>query len=176
MITDEQFAMFAKMVRPGEYWGQLLEFPDYIIGAHGAVVSFRMATPRRLSPIKMGLYRGFQLKDRDDVLKRRYVHRLVAELIHGPCPDGQECRHLDGDRQNNDYSNLRWGTHTENERDKTSRFIPSKLTYADALEMRRIRADTGDTYAGIAKRFGVTTMTAFRAITGQSWSPEKYNA
>lgn len=49
--------------------------------------------------------------------KRRAVHRLVAEAFHGPCPAGMVTRHLDGDRLNNDASNLRWGTQVENARD-----------------------------------------------------------
>jgi hypothetical protein len=44
----------------------------------------------------------------------RYAHRLVLEAWVGPCPDGMESRHLDGDKQNNRIGNLRWGTHEEN--------------------------------------------------------------
>ncbi len=44
----------------------------------------------------------------------RWVHRLVAEAFLGPCPDGQEVRHLDGIPANNKISNLVYGTRTEN--------------------------------------------------------------
>lgn len=46
------------------------------------------------------------------------VHRLVAEAYHGPCPDGQQCRHLDGDPANNHFSNLAWGTPAQNAEDR----------------------------------------------------------
>jgi hypothetical protein len=164
------------IVRAGEYWGGLPEFPDYLIGSHGAVISLRQRRPRVLSPIKMGLYRGYQMKDYHDVLQKRYVHRLVAELVYGPCPEGLECRHLDGDRANNDYKNLRWGTHAENERDKGWRVTHSKLDFKSAAEMREIRAQSGKTYKERARMFGVTSMTAYRAVTGQSWNPENNNA
>ena len=47
-----------------------------------------------------------------------YVHRLVLEAFVGPCPEGMECRHLEGDTANNALSNLAWGTPQENAADK----------------------------------------------------------
>jgi len=46
--------------------------------------------------------------------KTQYIHRLVLEAFVGPCPEGMECRHLDGNPQNNNLSNLCWGTDAEN--------------------------------------------------------------
>lgn len=46
------------------------------------------------------------------------IHRLVLEMFIGPCPDGMECRHLDGNPLNNRLDNLRWGTHLENMEDR----------------------------------------------------------
>jgi len=50
--------------------------------------------------------------------KGRYVHRLILEVFVGPCPDGMECRHLDGNPQNNRLDNLAWGTPEENCEDR----------------------------------------------------------
>jgi hypothetical protein len=47
-----------------------------------------------------------------------YVHRLVLLAFVGPCPDGMECRHKDGDKRNNRLSNLMWVTPLENSADK----------------------------------------------------------
>ena len=55
---------------------------------------------------------------RDGKQKRYQVHRLVLLAFEGPPSDGQECRHLDGNSVNNVRSNLTWGTHSENIRDK----------------------------------------------------------
>lgn len=49
--------------------------------------------------------------------KRDYVHRVVAELHHGPCPDGQEVRHLCGQRRCVNPAHLAYGTRSENMRD-----------------------------------------------------------
>lgn len=45
---------------------------------------------------------------------RRLVHRLVLEAFVGPCPDGMEGCHNDGDPTNNRLENLRWDTRSGN--------------------------------------------------------------
>lgn len=47
----------------------------------------------------------------------RLVHRLVLEAFVGPCPEGMEACHWDGDPTNNRLENLRWDTRSENHRD-----------------------------------------------------------
>ncbi len=54
---------------------------------------------------------------RDQQCQHVRVHRLVLEAFVGPCPDGMEACHNDGDRQNNHLSNLRWDTHSNNVQD-----------------------------------------------------------
>jgi len=48
--------------------------------------------------------------------KRKYVsvHRLVLAAFVGPCPEGMEGCHNDGDSTHNDVDNLRWDTHAGN--------------------------------------------------------------
>ena len=48
------------------------------------------------------------------------IHRLVLEAFVGLCPEGMECRHLDGNPKNNNLSNLRLGTRSENQQDSVS--------------------------------------------------------
>jgi len=48
----------------------------------------------------------------------RVVHRLVLEAFVGPCPPEKECSHLNGQPTDARLVNLRWETHTENERRK----------------------------------------------------------
>lgn len=42
------------------------------------------------------------------------VHQLVALTFLGPCPQGQEVLHNNGNPKDNKVSNLRYGTRTEN--------------------------------------------------------------
>jgi hypothetical protein len=52
--------------------------------------------------------------------KRKLVHRVVLEFFIGKCPDGMEACHNDGNKLNNNLSNLRWDTHRNNCLDKIS--------------------------------------------------------
>lgn len=47
----------------------------------------------------------------------KYIHRLVLETYIGSCPEGMECRHLNGNPADNRLENLCWGTHKENAQD-----------------------------------------------------------
>ncbi len=44
----------------------------------------------------------------------RTLHSLVAEAFLGPRPEGQEVRHIDGNRRNPAAANLCYGTRTQN--------------------------------------------------------------
>lgn len=46
------------------------------------------------------------------------VHRLVLEAFVGPCPDGMEACHNDGDPTRSVLENLRWDTQSENTFDR----------------------------------------------------------
>lgn len=51
----------------------------------------------------------------------RTVHSLVAENFIGPCPDGQEVRHGDDNRENPRLDNLCYGTRSDNMKDAANR-------------------------------------------------------
>jgi hypothetical protein len=109
------------------------------------------------------------------------VHRLVLEAFVGPCPEGQEACHDDGDPSNNKLGNLRWDTHLANERDKTrhgTRLIGETRVNAvfgeeDVMRMRDMHA-CGVGYPAIAKWFGVKYSTAYQALRGYTWAHLPY--
>lgn len=157
---------------------RLDRFPRYEFHQDGFVISYVKSSPRIMKPIKMGEYVGLQLKRSDGHTEKAYLHRLICEAFHGPCADGMECRHLDGDKENNRACNLAWGSKAENENDRLAHGTTpkgeknpmAKLTREKVNEMRRCRQKTGKSYKAIGDNFGVSTMTAFRAVTGKSWS------
>jgi hypothetical protein len=151
--------------------------PDYRFTEDGRVITLVGKHPRFMKPIQMGAYVGLQLRTADGGRERGYLHRLICEAFHGPCPDGYECRHLDGDKRNNSAANLAWGTPSENNRDKEAHGTApigeknpmARLTPEIVYMMRKMRAEEEAAYSVIGARFGVSTMTAFRAVSGQSW-------
>lgn len=50
-------------------------------------------------------------------LKTVKVHKLVAEAFLGPCPEGMEVLHNNGNHLDNRAANMRYGTHLENMHD-----------------------------------------------------------
>jgi len=97
------------------------------------------------------------------LIKNVTIARLVAEAWHGPCPDGCEVSHLDGDTLNNSPSNLIWETHRQNcarKRDHGTILIGeespvSKITTRDAREIKAL-LEHGVRATTISRVFGVS--------------------
>jgi len=96
---------------------QVINFPGYYINKQGRLWSAPKGRSNKkgkyLKPgtINEHFHVGLQ---RDGKQFSRYIHRLVLETFIGPCPEGMECRHLNGNSRDNNLSNLQWGTHKEN--------------------------------------------------------------
>lgn len=73
-----------------------------------------------------------------DGLSRMYnCHALVMEAFVGPRPEGQEIRHLDGNRLNSSLTNLAYGFPYENQEDRKDHGTVKYLgtSYYDILEV-----------------------------------------
>ena len=85
---------------------------DMVVGAKGGAIAIRKG--RLLTQVlKNSGYFAITLTngvDRPQVA----IHRLVARAFIGECPLGLHVLHSDGDKANNHYSNLRYGTPAEN--------------------------------------------------------------
>jgi hypothetical protein len=155
------------------YWTGVHEYPGILFSADGRVLSLRHKKPRLLVGTRRGLYLALSC-----VSKGPYLHRVMCSIFHGPPPSAvHEVRHLDGNRDNNHADNLAWGTRRDNAMDRIAhgtdpsgeRNPQAKLTRRTVDLMRADRAANGEPFRVLAKRYGVSTMTAFRAVRGQSW-------
>lgn len=104
------------------------------------------------------------------IKKMHLLHRLVLQSFVGPCPDGMDCCHNDGNPGNNKVGNLRWDTKSENSRDvvRHGRSHTAKLTAEDVLRIREARlfgAKTKD----LASVYGISQVNLARAATGRGW-------
>lgn len=121
------------MIPAPERWLPVPGFEGlYEVSSYGQVWSAPRATTRggllKLIPGTAG-YMWVTLT-RNGIQERFQVHRLVLLAFVGPCPDGQETRHLDGNPANNRWApgdeketvaaggNLIYGDHVANIRDK----------------------------------------------------------
>jgi len=99
------------------------------------------------------------------------VHTLVLEAFVGKKPDGMECLHADGSRDNNRVENLSWGTRMENIRDKIKHGRSgNKITSSIVSEIKERIAKGVDMGASIAKMYGVSESTICDIKAGRYWS------
>lgn len=88
-----------------EIWKPIQDLPGYSVSNRGRVR--KDSTGQIMVLSKNGGYCRITIS--------KHVHRLVAEAFIDR-PDGEKCwvDHIDGNRSNNDVSNLRWVTPSEN--------------------------------------------------------------
>ena len=96
---------------------KLSGFPDYAISPDGTVYSDKRKTRKPLSPRKINGYDTVVLTVNGKQYVR-YVHKLVAqELIYNDDPENKtQVIHKDGNKRNNDSSNLMWAKKGEGAR------------------------------------------------------------
>lgn len=104
------------------------------------------------------------------------VHRAIATAFHGPCPEGLDCRHLNGIKADNRSANLQWGTRSENNLDKKRHGIvfygercnSAVLKEVDVLFIRA-NAGNGFTKSALAKKFGVSKSAIKHIVARRNW-------
>ena len=113
--------------------------------------------------------------------KMKKAHRYSYELFVGEIPEGMKVLHKCDIRNCVNPKHLFIGTQNDNVLDMCKKgrnvFVPqpadknpmAKLTWEIVEEMRNMRKTTGLSYMKISKLFNISQMTAFRAITGESW-------
>ena len=166
-------------------------FPGYMVGSDGSVWSrIRLKSLgcgkgtaatlggqwhlRRTSINRYG-YETVALH-RSRVSRRFRVHAMVLLAFVGPPAIGQECRHMDGIRSNNQLRNIRWGTKQENTEDRIRHgtsargegHARSKLTEVNVHAIREMAAK-GVPRKQIANKFGVSNVLIGLILKGKIW-------
>lgn len=116
--------------------------------------------------------------------KTYMAHRLVAEAFIGPS-EGREVDHIDGVRDHNHWTNLRYCTRAENNRfsaeaGRTMRgeaHVRAVLTEAQVLEIRRRYKPAGrqgrrrvpESLGSLAREFGTGVNTIRHIVCGETW-------
>ena len=155
-------------------------FPGYYATNEGRIISMKKGKIRYLADTcRLDGHRYIRntLVDAEGARRESYCHRFVALAFHGPCPDGMQCRHLDGDMSNNRPENLVWGTAKENASDRDrqgrgsqgERNCKAKLTAEDVREIRRLW-DVGVTRQQLAERFSVGATNISEITRRHTWS------
>lgn len=141
-----------------EIWKPIRGFEDYYeVSDFGKVRSVDRVVERRGSTVKLHgrlLAPRPQVSghlavclSRNGVVSQYRVHTLVLGAFVGEKPGNMECLHKDGNAKNNELSNLRWGTSSENRKDayrhgtmKTgSESHLAKYSDADVMRIRELK-------------------------------------
>lgn len=157
---------------PVKYKGIILY--GYRVGTDGSVWSRRMQgcgtrlndNWRKLRPIERASGHVVFFIQFEGKQYNLSIHRTVLEAFVGPCPEGMECRHLDGNPKNNLLSNLCWGTKSENNYDRSINGGMPLLTDIQVREIRNRYEAYSDKNSGtaLAKEFGVNYSTLMNIV------------
>lgn len=172
-----------------EVWVAIEGFDGYEVSNAGNVRSWlskngrgRARSPHALAalPFADSEYLRVSLRSGGVAFTKR-VHRLVLEAFVGPCPEGLEGCHGDGNAANNRIENLRWGTKNSNAQDRIDHGRQvrgeavgiSALTDAQVAEIRE-RIAAGQWRRGdgrhYSRKFGVGDSAISSVKHNQTWS------
>lgn len=109
----------------------------------------------------------------------RKIHRLVALAFLQPPNFGDQCNHIDGNKRNNELSNLEWVTHRRNCQHaydigihkalRSTDHPHAKLTYESA-DVIREKYKTGEfTQWELARMFHVSQAVIHRVVTHKGY-------
>ena len=146
-------------------------FPDYQVSNLGNVRSLKRKKPRLLKPWTTAQgYKQVRLYLNTDTSVYLKVHYLVLKTFLGERPEGHCVRHLDGDRTNNELSNLAYGTSEANWNDRIDHD-----TYGYKLNIRKVRIirglhKCGFTTTRLSEIFRVTTSHISRIVHHRQWT------
>jgi hypothetical protein len=138
----------------------------YEVSSLGNVKTYLGPEPRLLRPGKSS--NGYVSVCFHTPKRKSYlVQHLVAEAFLGPKPEGACVLHKDGCRTNNCVENLRYGTHSENNKD-ILRHNRRKWTEDQIRELKQ-RLDAGEAPLALAKEFGMHHPQVYRIRKGKAY-------
>lgn len=155
-------------------------FKDYLIGEDGFIYSlhFWRGTRTRKIAFTHDNYGYCRVRLSIDGKRKAYqVHKLIAAQWLPKRPSlHHQLRHLDGNKEHNQASNLVWGTAQDNANDrekhgrtaKGSRNGSAKLTEKDVRKIKRLLF-FGKPTATIASLFSITRENVNLIRSGKAW-------
>jgi len=169
-------------------WRRVPGFPDYEASSDGQIRSVERVIQqkngsKRKFPSKVltpGLNtRGYHivtLIGPDRSRNTRPIHRIVLETFDRPRKEGEECRHLDGNHQNNALTNICWGTPRENMDDKIAHgtYVRGERVGNSVLKEDQVcsiyrKAHAGASMDDLAKEYGISRQSIEAIKYQRNW-------
>lgn len=168
------------MTGPGEIFLPVDGYEDYFISNKGNVLSLKHGKVKQLKPQKCTYYQlAFYV---DNIQKTKFIHKMIAEkFIPNPLKKPQ-VNHIDGNKYNNDISNLEWVTAKENIQHAVrtglinfpinDRHHASKLNITKVKKIKQLLRD-GRSQREIAKQFKISQPVVCHINKGTTWTHVK---
>ncbi|MDI9859105.1 MULTISPECIES: NUMOD4 domain-containing protein [Flectobacillus] len=161
--------------------------PRYQVSNYGRLKSFQNdpVNGEIIAGSKIQGYKSLNIRARGNKSLNRYVHKLVAEFFLKKDSDEKKfVIHLDHDKLNNHWENLKWVTRDEmtiHNRDNPAvrdKVIPRrtknyKLTESKVLMIKKMLRSDKNRLKMIAKQFGITHTQLNRIRSGENWGHVK---
>lgn len=126
---------------PNDLVGQISdEYPCYFAVSDGRILSWKNKLIELKQIENNQNYKIVQLS-KDGVKKNKRVHRLILASFVENIDNKTQVDHIDGDRANNNLSNLRWATPSENQSNKILRGCIVHTKY-DTYKVRYYQSPT----------------------------------
>lgn len=160
-----------------EDWRPVVGFDGrYDVSSLGRVRNVRTGHIKKSCKKLTGEYRLMSLCPLGGRSRAYSLHRIVASAFLGPCPEGLQCAHLNGDPSDNRAANLAYVTAKQNNAHKHlhgtaqhgERHHAARLTNTVVLQLRQ-RARDGEDIIPLAKEFGFERSAVCDAIVGRTW-------
>ncbi len=168
----------------GEEYRHVPGFKGIYVSATGLVVSTKPMNGRgeggkihrlKIKPDKDGYLRTPVYYANRHRLKLA-VHTAVLSAWHRPPKAGEEGRHLNRIRSDNNLNNLAWGTHQDNSNDmkahgsvRGENNAASKMTEADVIFLRKERINK-PTWQIVKENPQWSKFAVWASITGYTWA------
>lgn len=153
-------------------------FSEYFATEDGRVYSALRKWRRKGRFLKLSIatggYRRVNLY-KDGKRHHKFVHRLILEAFVGPCPDGMEGCHNNGDPADNRLENLRWDTRSCNILDaiRHGTFVDNRGEKNGMAKLNRAQVEeircSPEIQRCLANRFGVSRATIGMVRIGKIW-------
>lgn len=156
-----------------EIWKDVVGYEEYFqISNEGRLFSKRSHKVLKQTISKTGYYTvSTKIGGRTGISKCFRIHRVVAEAFLVNPQNKETVNHIDGNKLNNNLSNLEWATYSENSQHafktglasgkRGTASVNSKLSDEQVAEIR-IRRANGETCRYLGEVFGVHHMQISR--------------
>lgn len=145
-------------------WKEIPEWNWYLVNEQGQVLNTK-TNKIIVGDVNNIGYHRVTLSNNNN-RKRLFIHRLVAELFLDNPNNLKEVNHIDGNKSNNNITNLEWCDRTHNEHEARrigiKAYKPFQVIFADG------RVEEYEFTPQLANELGVTRRTVLNYLQGKS--------